>query len=115
MTNMQTAAQVAAQLTSLTNCKDNEAILETFNFFFDEISEKLGSDKVVINNTQISSGVSSPRNVTVIKSQEELQSKLASYTTNPEAALSAAMLQSARPIKKNRPKAHPPKKSTLEF
>ena len=60
MTNMQTAAQVAAQLTSLTNCKDTESILETFNYFFDEVSEKLGSDKVVINNTQISNTVSSP-------------------------------------------------------
>ena len=115
MTNMQTAAQVAAQLTSLTNCKDTESILKTFNYFFDEVSEKLGSDKVVINNTQISNTVSSPRNVPVIKSQEELKTKLTAYSTTPEAALNAAMMQSARPVKKNRPKAHPPKKSTLEF
>lgn len=108
MTNAQVAAQVAAQLTSLTNCKEVDELNQTFNLFFENIIDKLGTEQVQPTIT-MPSVANSPRNIPVIKSQEELKMKLNDYTIGSGGAITNPMIQSSRPVKKGRPKAHPPK------
>ena len=108
MTNAQIAAQVAAQLTSLTNCKEVNELNETFNLFFDTVIDKLGADAPQPTMTY-PTVANSPRNIPVIKSQEELKMKLNDYTIGSGGGVTSPMVQSSRPVRKNRPKAHPPK------
>lgn len=108
MTNNQIAAQVAAELTALTNCKEIDDIVDAFNVFFEEIINKLGKESTQPSMT-ISTGASSPRNIPVVKSQEELKLRLNDYTLASGGAITESMLQSSRPVKKDRPKKHPPK------
>ena len=108
MTNAQVAAQVAAQLVGLTNCKETSEITETFLNLFDRVFELLNEHEIapVVMTMQ---SVNSPRNIPVLKTQEELKMKLNDYTATSGGAVTTSMVQSSRPIKKNRPKAHPPK------
>lgn len=109
MTNAQTAAQVAAQLTSLTNCKEVNEIVDTFNLFYNNIIDKLGVETYNVSTVATSGSVNSPRNIPVVKTQEELKMKLSDYSIGAGGAVTGSMIQSSRPVKKNRPKAHPPK------
>jgi hypothetical protein len=116
VTNAQAAAQVAAQLVGLTNCKETGEITETFLNLFDRVFELLNEYETepVMKTLQ---SVNSPRNIPVLKTQEELKMKLNDYTATSGGAVTASMVQSSRPIKKDRPKAHPPrtKGPNLEF
>lgn len=108
MTNAQVAADVAARLVALTNCKDTSEILETYDMFFEHVIKDLGgfTDSTVTTQT---TSVNSPRNIPVVKSQEELKMKLSDYSLGAGGAVTGSMIQSSRPVKKDRPKAHPPK------
>lgn len=109
MTNAQVAADVAARLVALTNCKDTSEILETYDMFFKHVVKDLGGFTDTTPTTT-STTVNSPRNIPVVKSQEEMKMKLNDYSfTSNGGAVTPPMVQSSRPIKKDRPKAHPPK------
>ncbi len=108
MTNAQVAADVAARLVALTNCKDTSEILETYDMFFKHVVKDLGG-LTDTTPTTASTTVNSPRNIPVVKSQEEMKMKLNDDTINAGGAVTGSMVQSSRPIKKDRPKAHPPK------
>lgn len=116
MTNQQTAAEVAARLVALTNCKETDEIIETFNLFYNNIIGKLGVDNYDLSTVISNGAVKSPRNIPVVKSQEEMKMKLNDYTSGSGGAVTGSMVQSSRPVKKGRPKAHPPKdKGPYEF
>jgi hypothetical protein len=108
MTNAQTAAEVASRLVALTNCKEPAEIIQVYDKFFNHIIEGLGED-VVVRASNPNNAVESPRNIPVVKSQEELKMKLNDYSFGTGGGVTTAMVQSSRPIKKDRPKAHPPK------
>jgi hypothetical protein len=116
VTNAQVAADVAARLVSLTNCKDKFEILETYDMFFEHVIKDLEGFTDTVQKI-VSTNVNSPRNIPVVKSQEELKMKLNDYTITGGGAVTASMIQSSRPVKKDRPKKHPPKSKgpNLEF
>lgn len=117
MTNQQLAADIAAKLVSLTNCKETDDIIKSYNIFYNNIIELLGFDNPAVNAIAASSfAATSPRNIPVVKSQEEMKMRLNDFTITSEGAVTAPMIQSSRPVKKDRPKKHPPKsKGPIDF